>query len=62
MYACILSCFSRVGLCNAMGCSSTGSSGHGDPSGKNTGVGCHALLQGLFLTQESSPRLLCLLH
>ena len=26
--------------------------------GKNTGVGCHFLLQGLFLTQGSNPRLL----
>ena len=25
--------------------------------GKNTGVGCHALLQGIFLTQESNPGL-----
>ena len=25
---------------------------------KNTGVGCHFLLQAIFLTQESSPRLL----
>ena len=30
--------------------------------GKNTGVGCHFLLQGIFLTQESNPHLLCLLH
>ena len=30
--------------------------------GKNTGVGCHFLLQGLFLTQGLSPRLLCLLR
>ena len=29
---------------------------------KNTGVGCHALLQGIFLTQGSNPCLLCLLH
>ena len=29
---------------------------------KNTGVGCHALLQGIFLTQEQHPCLLCLLH
>ena len=28
--------------------------------GKNTGVGCHALLQGIFLTQGLN--LLCLLH
>ena len=26
--------------------------------GKNTGVGCHSLLQGIFLTQESNPGLL----
>ena len=30
--------------------------------GKNTGVGCHALLQGIFLTQGSNPGLLRLLH
>ena len=30
--------------------------------GKNTGVGCHALLQGIFLTQGLNPRLLCLLR
>ena len=29
-----------------------------DSSGKNTGVGCHFLLQGIFLTQESNPYLL----
>ena len=28
------------------------------PSGKNTGVGCHSLLQGIFLTQELNPGLL----
>ena len=26
--------------------------------GKNTGVGCHDLIQGIFLTQGSNPRLL----
>ena len=30
--------------------------------GKNTGVGCHFLLQGIFSTQVSNPHLLCLLH
>ena len=30
--------------------------------GQNTGVGCHALLQGIFLTQGLSLCLLCLLH
>ena len=29
---------------------------------KNTIVGCHFLLQGIFLTQGSNPCLLCLLH
>ena len=33
-----------------------------DSPGKNTGVGCHALLQGIFPTQGSSPHLLRLLH
>ena len=30
--------------------------------GKNTGVDCHFLLQGIFLAQGSNPCLLCLLH
>ena len=33
-----------------------------DSPGKNTGVGCHALVQGIFPTQGSNLRLLCLLH
>ena len=33
-----------------------------DSPGKNTGVGCHLLLQGFFLTQESKLHLLRLLH
>ena len=33
-----------------------------DSPGKSTGVGCHALLQGIFTTQVSNPCLLCLLH
>ena len=33
-----------------------------DFSGKNTGVGCHALLQGIFPTQGSNLHLLHLLH
>ena len=34
-----------------------GSSVHGDSPGKNTGVGCPALLQGIFPTQGSNPGL-----
>ena len=33
-----------------------------DSPGKNTGIGCYALLQGIFLTQGSNLCLLCLLH
>ena len=33
-----------------------------DFSGKNTGAGCHFLLQGTFPTQGTNPCLLCLLH
>ena len=39
-----------------------GSSVHGDSPGKNTRVDCHALLQRIFPTDGSNPRLLCLLH
>ena len=40
----------------------TNSSVHVDSPGKNTRVGCHALLHKVFLTQGSNPSLLCLLH
>ena len=35
-------------LCDPMDCSPPGTSVHGDSSGRNTGVGCHALLQRAF--------------
>ena len=38
-------------LYDPMDCGPPGSSVHGDSAGKNTGVGCHFLLQGSFLTQ-----------
>ena len=41
-----------------MDCSPPGSSVHGDPPGKNTGVGCHACLQGIFPIQGWNPGLL----
>ena len=34
-----------------------GSSVHGDSPGKNTGMCCHALLQGIFPNQGSNPSL-----
>ena len=42
-------------LCDHMDCSPPGSSVHWDSPGKNIGVGCHALLQGIFSTQELNP-------
>ena len=45
-----------------MDCSLPGSSVHGDSPGKNNGVSCHALLQGIFVTQRLNWCLLCLLH
>ena len=43
-------------LCDLVNCSPPGFSAHGDSPGKNTGVGCHALLQGI------KPDLLCILY
>ncbi|XDC85817.1 hypothetical protein R6Z07F_016990 [Ovis aries] len=42
-------------VCNPMNCSPPGSSLHEDSPGKNTEVGCYALLQGTFPTQGSNP-------
>ena len=44
-------------LCDLMDYSPPDFSVHGDSPGKNTGVGCHALLQGIFSTQGSNPGL-----
>ena len=44
-------------LCDPMDCSPPDSSVHGESPGKNTGVACHALLQGIFPTQGSNPGL-----
>ena len=58
-----LAAWSCATLCNRLDCSPPGYAGHGifqarilNFSGKNF------LLQGIFLTQGSNPRLLCLLH
>ena len=42
-------------LCNLIDYSPPGSSVHEDPPGKNTGVGCYALLQGIFSIQGLNP-------
>ena len=44
-------------LCNPMDWSPPGFSVHGDSPGKNTGVGCHFLLQEIFPTQGLNPGL-----
>ena len=49
-YLCLVA-QSCLTLCDPMDCSLPGSSVHEDSPGKNTGVGCHALLQG-----SSQPR------
>ena len=46
-------------LCNPLDYSPLDPSVHGCASGKNTGVNCYALIQGIFLTQGSNPCLLC---
>ena len=58
MYACVLSHFSCVQLfATPMDCSLPGSSVHGNSPEKNTGVDCHALLQGILVTQGSNRHL-----
>ena len=46
-----------VALCNPTDFTSAGSSVHGVSPSKNTGVGCHALLQGIVPTQGWNPGL-----
>ena len=52
----------KVLFCNLIDCSLPSSSDHGISQAKNTGVGCHFLLQGIFPTQGWNPGLLWLLH
>ena len=49
-------------LCDPMNCSPPGSSVHGASPGKNTGVGCRTLIQGIFPTQRSNAVLLHCRH
>ena len=62
LYYYIHMCVLRSTLCDPMECSPPGSSIREFIPGKNTGVGCHFLLQGIFLTQVLNPFLLYLLH
>ena len=49
-------------LCNPIDSTAPGSSWPWDSLGENIGVGWHACLQGIFLTQGSNLCLLCCLH
>ena len=49
-------------LCNPTDCSPLGFLCPWDSPGRNTGVGCHCLLQVIFPTQGSNPHFLPLLH
>ena len=59
---CVKSLQSCLALCGPVDCFLPHSSVHGDSPGKNTGVDCHALLQGIFPTRGPNPRVLGLLH
>ena len=48
---------SRPTLCDPLYCSPPGSTVHEDSPGKCTGVGCHALLKGIFPSQGLNPGL-----
>ena len=55
---CCLVTKSYPALCDPMDCSLTGYVCPWDSPGKNIGVGCHFLLQGIFLTQGLNLHLL----
>jgi len=59
---CTLSHFSRVRLFVTLWTIAHSFLCPWDSLGKNIGVGCHFLLQGIFQTQGSNPDLLRLLH
>ena len=54
---CVKDAQSFLTLCDPIDCCLPGSSLHGDSLGKNTGVGCHALHQGIFPPQGLNPGL-----
>ena len=60
-YAVCLVTQSCLTLCDPMDYSLPGSSVHGDSPGKNTGVGCHVFLQGIFPTQGANNEIVLLI-
>ena len=62
LHACVLSHFSRVQQFATLWTVARLALLPWESPGKNTGVGCRALLQGIFLTQGLNPCILRLLH
>ena len=62
MYVCVCSCFSCVWLFATLWTAAHQASCLKNSLGKSTRVGCHALLQGIFLTQGWNSHLLWCLH
>ena len=56
IYVCLVAQSCPI-LCDSMDYNPPSSSVHEDSPGKNIGMGCHALLQGIFPTQGSNPGL-----
>ena len=59
---CVLSCFSCVQLFVTLWAVARQAPLSMGFSSQDTGVGCHALLQGIFQTWQWNPHLFCLLH
>ena len=59
-YCCCLVAETFPNFCDPIDCSPPGSSVRGISPSKNTGVGCHFLLQGIFPTQEDWTRVSCI--
>ena len=62
VHACMPSHFSHIRLIVTLWAVACQAPWPWDSSNKNTGVGCHALLQGIFPTQGLNPHFLNLLH
>ena len=60
-FCCVCVCSHSV-ICDPLDYIQIGSLCPWDSLGKNTGVGCHSLLQGIFPTQELNACLPCFLH
>ena len=61
VWVCAKPLHSRLTLCDPMDCSARLFYSWVSPD-KNTGMGCHTLLQGIFLTQDLNLHLLQLLQ